>query len=96
MSYPSPSVARHLEAEVFKAAFLKAMGERALKTFAQSLIAVGLVGATGILDVDWGAALSTAALATVLSVLSSIVSYPVGDKGPALGTEAQVDSPVAG
>lgn len=67
-------------------AFWVATGERAIKTAAQSLIAVGLSNATGIFDVDWLGALSAAGLATLLSVLTSIVSSGIGDtSGPSLG-----------
>lgn len=66
-------------------AFWAALIERAVKTFAQSLVAVGLAGATDVLSVDWRSALSVAALATVVSVLTSIASGAVGgDAGPSL------------
>lgn len=60
--------------------FWKDTLERAIKTFAQSLVAVGLSGATGVLDVDWVNALSVALLATLVSVLTSIGSGTVGDQ----------------
>ena len=53
-------------------AFWRGAGERALKTFAQALVAVIGVGAVGLLDVDWRGALSAATLATVISLLTSI------------------------
>lgn len=53
-------------------AFWRGAAERALKTFAQSLVAVIGVDAVGLLDVDWLGALSAATLATVISVLTSI------------------------
>lgn len=63
--------------------FIKDTIERAVKTFAQSLIAVGLVGATDIVHADWLNALSIAALAAVISILTSIVSSNFGDSGTA-------------
>jgi len=63
--------------------FIKDTIERAIKTFAQSLIAVGLVGATDIVHADWINALSIAALAAVISILTSIVSSNFGDPSTA-------------
>ncbi|MFC4652626.1 holin [Lactococcus nasutitermitis] len=59
--------------------FIKDLAERAVKTFCQSLIAVGLAGATDLLSVDWLNALSVAGLATLVSVLTSIASSKIGD-----------------
>lgn len=59
--------------------FVKDLLERAVKTFCQSLIAVGLAGATDVLSVDWGNALSVAALATIVSILTSVASSKIGD-----------------
>lgn len=56
--------------------------ERAVKTFAQALIATIAVG-TPIFDLAWGEGLGIAATATVVSVLTSIASTGVGDKGTA-------------
>lgn len=55
-------------------------GERALKTFAQAAAAALAGDRLGVLSVDWLQALSIAALAAVLSVLTSISSAPVGDE----------------
>lgn len=53
----------------------KAAGIRALKTFAQTT--VGVIGACAMLsDVSWGTTLSSAALAAVLSILTSIAGLP--------------------
>lgn len=58
---------------------LKDIAERAVKTFAQSLVAVGLAGTTDLLSVDWVNALSIAGLATLVSILTSIASSKIGD-----------------
>lgn len=59
--------------------FFRSLIERALKTFAQSLVAAIGIGATNLLDVGWIQALSLAGFATLLSVLTSIGSAPWGD-----------------
>lgn len=59
--------------------YLKDLAERAIKTFAQSMVAVLTAGATGILDVDWINTLSVALLATVISVFTSLGSLTIGD-----------------
>ncbi len=62
--------------------FLIDMAERAVKTAAQSAIAA--IGTTATLGgVDWATTGSMVAIATILSVLSSVVSYNVGDTGTA-------------
>jgi hypothetical protein len=71
--------------------FWKAAIERSVKTFAQSLIAVGLAGATDLLGVDWGSALSIAGLAAAISILTSIGSDAVTTSdGPSLVNEIAV------
>lgn len=68
--------------------FLIDLAERAGKTFAQALVAVLTVqGMVGILDVDWPRALSVAALAALISALTSVASYKVGASGTASLTE---------
>ena len=54
--------------------FWQGAAERAIKTFAQALLGVIMGGASGLLDVDWVAALSVAGLATVGSVLTSLAT----------------------
>ena len=49
--------------------------ERAVKTVAQVAIATIGVGAVGILDVEWGQVVSVAALAGVMSRLTSVLTY---------------------
>lgn len=67
--------------------FWKAAAERAIKTFAQSLVAALSIG-VGLLDAPWVAALSTAAMAAVMSILTSMASAGSGG-GPSL-TNAEV------
>ena len=53
---------------------------RALRTFAQT--ALGSVGAATLLtDVAWGTVLSAAALAALVSVVTSIIATPIGPRG---------------
>lgn len=55
--------------------WLKAAGIRAIKTFAQSLVAyIGV--ATAFSEVNWAGALSTAGIAALLSLLMSIKGLP--------------------
>lgn len=71
--------------------FWKAVAERAVKTFAQALVAVFAAGVT-VLDVDWGQALAIAGTAALLSVLTSVGSLKLGQyDGPSLVDEAVVE-----
>ncbi|OPC81803.1 hypothetical protein B4N89_13435 [Embleya scabrispora] len=67
--------------------FWRATGERAVRTAAQSLLAVAGVDGIGLLDIDWAAAGSVAGAAALASVLTSVVLSGVGPTGPGL-TEA--------
>lgn len=58
--------------------FWKDLGERAIKTFAQTLLAVLAVGVP-VWEMEWVSALGIAAGATVLSVLTSIASASTGN-----------------
>jgi len=79
---------------MFTKAFALATLERAVKTFAQSLIGA-LAVASGLTDAPWSAALSAAGLATLVSVLTSVVSAGVGGTGPSLGAETLTESVAA-
>ena len=63
--------------------FWRSAGERALRTLAQVLLSLIVVGETGFLDVDWVQAGSVAGLAALASVLISIGATGLGDKGTA-------------
>jgi Putative lactococcus lactis phage r1t holin len=52
--------------------------ERAVKTFAQTLAAVLGAGGIGLIDAAWLTALSTAAVASLVSLLTSVASAPIG------------------
>jgi len=63
--------------------YWKDLSERAVKTFAQSLAAGLVAGATGLLDVEWLTVLSVAGLVTLASVLTSLASAQFSVKGTA-------------
>jgi len=69
--------------------FWKDAAERALKTAAQ--VALAIVTATaglGVTDIDWATTASVVGLATLASVLTSIISAGVGPTGtPSVVTE---------
>jgi hypothetical protein len=79
---------------IWSGGFWKAAAERAIKTLAQSLIAVLAIGQVTVLTVDWAQAAAVAATAGILSVLTSIASSGIGNPGPSLASEATVP-PVA-
>lgn len=59
-----------------KTTWLKAAGIRAVKTMAQSALAVLGSGMVGVLDVDWMNLVSITIMAGVCSVLTSIAGLP--------------------
>jgi hypothetical protein len=71
---------------LWTSAFWKGASERAVKTFAQTLAAVFVVGTTGLLDVDWQASLSVAGAAALASLLTSI-----GNADFVAGASGEVD-----
>lgn len=64
---------------MFTVRFLKDAAERAVKTAAQAVLALVTTDVTGITDLDFTQAGSVAALAVLVSILTSIVSS--GRKG---------------
>lgn len=65
-------------------------GVRALKTAAQS--AVGTIGASVAMgDVDWPLVISAAALAAIVSVLTSLAGIPEVDGGASVAKLARGD-----
>ena len=63
---------------MFTLTFWRDAVERAVKTFCQSLVAVLGAGSVGLLNVPWVTSLSTAGLAALLSLLTSVGSSPLG------------------
>jgi hypothetical protein len=64
------------------ATFWTGVLDRAVKSFAQQLLLLwGADQGLDVLTVDWKSALGLAVGAAVLSVLTSLASSPVGDKG---------------
>jgi len=55
-------------------------GERAVKTCAQVALATIGVTAAGIIEVDWVQVLSVSALAGIMSLLTSVLTYDKSDK----------------
>ena len=71
--------------------FWIAAGERAVKTFAQALVALFVAGVT-VLTIDWQQGLAVAATAAVVSLLTSVASVRLGSfEGPSLAGEAVVE-----
>lgn len=70
--------------------WLVAAGIRAIKTMAQTLIAV-LSTAVVLQDVDWMMALSAAALSGILSILTSIAGIPEVSGGQPLHEIVKAD-----
>lgn len=66
---------------MFTTSFWKSAAERAIKTVAQALIAVLAATTFDWFSADWRAIAGTAATAGVLSLLSSIASAGIADKG---------------
>lgn len=74
-------------------AFWTATLERAIKTAAQSLITLIGTEAVGILALDWGQILSVTATMTLLSVLTSVASGPIGEPGPGMMSGEAITQP---
>lgn len=69
---------------MWTADFWKATLERAIKTFAQAVVALFGAGAVGLFDADWTGALSVGGMAAVVSVLTSVGSAAATGGGPSL------------
>ena len=58
--------------------FWRSATERAVKSFAQSLAACLGASGAGLWEVEWTTVLAVAGMTTLLSLLSSVASAPVG------------------
>lgn len=63
-------------------AWWRAAGVRAIKTAAQTAVALIGTGAVGFTDLDWARIASVAGVAAVLSLLTSIAGLPELDAQP--------------
>jgi hypothetical protein len=65
--------------------FLKDAAERAIKTFAQTLLSAVGTGAVlpAVTDVDWTQGAAIGATAAIISILTSIVTSGIGNNGTA-------------
>lgn len=74
--------------------FVLDTGERAVKNFAQAVLATFAVGDLfNAFHADWGNALGVGMGAAVLSVLTSIASFNVGTRGTASATSVVAPTP---
>lgn len=78
---------------MFSLSWLKDALERALKTAAQSLFGVLSLNGIDILHLDWGQTASLVGTATVLSILTSVLSSGGANPGTASLTKAIVAAP---
>lgn len=80
---------------MFDQRFWIAAAERAIKTFAQALIALIGTQMVNIVDLDWPQMLGASATAALISVLTSLVSANFGpNPGPSLADETIEPDPV--
>lgn len=68
--------------------FWKAAVERAVKTFAQTFVALVGTDAAGMLNVATGDSVKAAFVAALLSIATSVASGGFGNPGPSLTTES--------
>lgn len=71
--------------------WIKAALVRAIKTAAQTAVALIGTNAIGITAVDWAAVASAAALAAVVSLLTSVAGLPEVDSGKSPFKAASVE-----
>lgn len=80
---------------MFDSRFWIAAAERAIKTFAQALVALIGTGAVNIVSLDWMQMLGVSATAAAVSILTSIASANFGpNPGPSLADETIEPDPI--
>jgi hypothetical protein len=80
---------------MFDSRFWIAAAERAIKTFAQAMIALIGTDLIGITELAWGQLLAASATATLLSILTSVASANFGPNlGPSLADETIEPDPI--
>lgn len=76
---------------MFSSDFWISAFERAIRTFAQTAVAIiGVDMATSIVDLDWPYIAGVGATAAALSLLTSVAANKVGNPGPSLAKETVV------
>lgn len=68
---------------MFTLIFWKDAGERALKTFSQTLVALLTAGGMNLMTIDFKNALSVAGFAALTSLLTSVASVTISSKNSA-------------
>lgn len=63
---------------MFTKHFLKQLAERAVRTFAQTTVALAGASQMDWLSLDWPHLIATAGIAAILSALSSVAAAPFG------------------
>jgi hypothetical protein len=76
--------------------FLAAIAERAIKTFAQTFVALVGANAMDVFTMSSVDALKASASAAIISVMTSVASAQFGTHGPSLASETVVNDEVAG
>ncbi len=79
---------------MFSQFFWRSTAERAVKSFAQSLLALLTAGQMNLLEVPWDVTLATAGMAALLSVLTSIGSSRIGDPDDPSAVSTREPEPV--
>lgn len=75
--------------------FWAAAAERALKTFAQTIVALIGANLVSVTDLDWAQFIGIGGTAAIVSVLTSVASAPLGNNGPSLADEELLPPPAA-